>query len=64
VTLAKYECGTVAELRPARKCNLLLGRLCGASIGLAGLDFVVPRPFRNPAAFNRPVGGPASTLAE
>src|SRR5215471_16219543 len=21
----KYECGTVAELRPARKCNLLLG---------------------------------------
>jgi hypothetical protein len=37
VTLAKYECGTVAELRPARKCNLLLGRLCGASTGLAGL---------------------------
>jgi hypothetical protein len=31
VALAKYECGTVAELRPARKCNLLSGRLCGAS---------------------------------
>jgi hypothetical protein len=57
VTLAKYECGTVAELRPARKCNLLLGRLYWP--GGTGLPVVVPRPFRNSAAFNRPVDGSA-----
>jgi hypothetical protein len=66
VTLAKYEYGTVAELRPARKCNLLLGPAVRSIHwpGGTGLPVVVPRPFRSSAAFNRPVGGPASSPSQ